>query len=76
MPNFEFKNADIYRTKGNDFGSTTYSDVQPFRRNEAKTFKNFAKNIRLKHRTPIDENSFIDIDFDRDSKGISFTKRF
>ena len=75
MP-FEFKKEKNYRTKGNDFGSTTYSDFQPFRRDEAKTFKNIVKNIRLKHRKPIDEDSFIDIDIDRDYKVISFKKRF
>ena len=75
MP-FEFKEEKNYRTKGNDFGSTTYSDFGNFKSGEAKTFGNIVKNIRLKHRKPIDEDSFIDIDIDRDYKGISFKKRF
>ena len=70
MPNYEFK-KDKYNNK-----SDYFIDFTNRREAEANTIKNRIKNTRIKYIKPISKTSRLELDLDRDFKGIQFKKKF
>tara|TARA_R100001509_G_scaffold138317_2_gene92454 strand:+ start:860 stop:1075 length:216 start_codon:yes stop_codon:yes gene_type:complete len=71
MPKYEFK-----KDKFNNNRSDYFLDFSVRRKGEANTIKNRLKNTRIKYIKPINKTLRLELDLDRDFKGIQFKKKF